>query len=203
MVDGHVDGGTSGIGLRSRRMLVWAITRRAATFPACRLANHDYETKGWCDVIKRVAVAVAGLVLLAAPMRAQVRSEMELTRQQIQTDRQAIVAGGMQLTDAQAAAFWPVYREYRAALDPLGDRQMQLLTDFAEKYQAMTEADTDRMLKEMIDIQRDRLGVQQSYIGKFKKVLPTVLVGRFYQIENKLDAIIMFDLAANVPLIRR
>lgn len=154
-------------------------------------------------MIKRVVVAVAALALPAAPMQAQVRSEIELTRQQIQTDRQAIVAAGLPLTEEQAAQFWPVYREYRTALNPIGDRQVQLITGFAERYQAMTEADTDRMLKELFAIQKDRLEVQQKYIDKFKKVLPTVMVGRFYQIENKLDAIIMFDLAASVPLIRQ
>jgi UTP:GlnB (protein PII) uridylyltransferase len=146
-------------------------------------------------------IGAAAAVLLAAPVQAQVRSEIELTRQQIQTDRQAIVAAGLQLTDEQAAAFWPVYREYRTALDPIGDRQVALLTDFAEKYQAMTEADTDRMLKEMFAIQDARLDVAKKYVDRFKKVLPTVMVGRFYQIENKLDAIIMFDLAAGVPLL--
>jgi hypothetical protein len=44
--------------------------------------------------------------------------------------------------------------------------------------------------------------VQQKFVDKFKKVLPTVMVGRFYQIENKLDAIIMFDLAAGIPLLK-
>jgi hypothetical protein len=151
-------------------------------------------------MIKRLMIGAAAVVLLAAPMQAQVRSEIELTRAQIQTDRQAIVAAGLPLTEEQAAAFWPVYREYRTELTPVGDRQVQLLTDFAERYQAMTEADTDRMLKEMFKIQEDRLKVQQKYVGKFKKVLPTVMVGRFYQIENKLDAIIMYDLAAGVPL---
>lgn len=152
-------------------------------------------------MIKRLFVGVAAAMLLAAPVQAQARSEIELTRQQIQTDRQAIVAASLPLSEEQAAAFWPVYREYRTALTPIGDRQVALLTEFAEKYQAMTEADTERMLKEMFTIKRDMLEVQQSYLGKFKKVLPTVMVGRFYQIENKLDAIIMFDLAAGIPLL--
>ena len=153
-------------------------------------------------MIKRLIIGAAAVVLLAAPVQAQARSEIELTRQQIQTDRQAIVAAGLPLTDEQAAAFWPVYREYRTALDPIGDRQVQLLTDFAERYQAMTEADTERMLKEMFAIQDARLDVAKKYVDRFKKVLPTVMVGRFYQIENKLDAIIMYDLAAGVPLLK-
>jgi hypothetical protein len=153
-------------------------------------------------MIKRLIIGAAAVVLLAAPVQAQARSEIELTRQQIHTDRQAIVAAGLPLTDEQAAAFWPVYREYRTALDPIGDRQVQLLTDFAERYQAMTEADTERMLKEMFAIQDARLDVAKKYVDRFKKVLPTVMVGRFYQIENKLDAIIMYDLAAGVPLLK-
>jgi len=92
-------------------------------------------------MIKRLMRGAAAALLLAAPVQAHVRSEVELTRQQIQTDRQAIVAAGLPLMEQQAAAFWPVYREYRAALNPIGDRQVALIAEFAEKFGSMTDAD--------------------------------------------------------------
>ena len=48
----------------------------------------------------RIALAtLAAGIAVATPAAAQVRSEIELTRQQIQTERQALVAAGMELTD--------------------------------------------------------------------------------------------------------
>ncbi|UCF20640.1 MAG: hypothetical protein JSU87_04310, partial [Gemmatimonadota bacterium] len=89
--------------------------------------------------MRRSGLALALSLLLAGPLSAQVRSEVELTRQQIQTERQTLVTAGMQLTEAQAQAFWPVYREYRNELAPLGDRMVELILGYAEQYGSVTD----------------------------------------------------------------
>jgi hypothetical protein len=74
----------------------------------------------------RYAAIVAGMIILAAASPAlaetSVRSEVELTRSDIQADRKLIVADSLPLTDAQASTFWPVYNAYRGDLNKLGDR---------------------------------------------------------------------------------
>lgn len=137
----------------------------------------------------------------ATTAAAQSRSEIEVLRAQVNTDRQAVVASNLPMTDAQASAFWPVYREYQAERVKLGDRMMKFLTTFAEKYDKLTNADAESMLKEFMEIQEAKTKVQSNYIGKFKKVLPAAKVARYYQIENKIDAIVNLELAAGVPLV--
>jgi hypothetical protein len=56
------------------------------------------------------------------------------------------------------------------------------------------------MLKEFMAIQNEKTKVQSKYVDRFRKVLPARSVARFYQIENKLDAIVSYDLASEVPL---
>jgi threonine synthase len=149
----------------------------------------------------RKAFAVVLLTLVgAAPAAAQDRAAIELTRQEIQTERQAIVAKNLPLTEQQSATFWPLYREYRTALAPVGDRYVALLTGYAEKYGSLTDPDAEAMLKEFFAIQNEKQKTQSKYVDRFKKVLPATQVARFYQIENKLDAIVNYDLAGEVPL---
>jgi hypothetical protein len=149
----------------------------------------------------RRALAVVLLSTLGSGIAAaQDRSDIELTRQQIQTGRQAIVAKNLPLTEQQSAAFWPLYREYRTALAPVGDRYVALLTGYAEKYGALTDPDADAMLKEFMAIQNEKMKVQSKYVDRLRKVLPATLVARFYQIENKLDVIVSYDLASEIPL---
>jgi Spy/CpxP family protein refolding chaperone len=148
-----------------------------------------------------LAALTAG-VALSAPAAAQVRSEIELTRQQIQTERQALVAAGMELTDEQAAKFWPVYREYRAELAPIGDRQVELIMGYADKYGSVDDDYAQEMLNEFLNIKQAQLEVLRKYVPKFLAVLPAVKVARFYQIENKLDAVVAFDLAASIPVLQ-
>ena len=57
------------------------------------------------------------------------------------------------------------------------------------------------MVDEMMSIQRAELKVKETYLPKFRKVIPEVKVARFLQIENKIDTLIKLDLAANIPLI--
>jgi len=147
------------------------------------------------------ALAVVLLSTLGSGIAAaQDRGDIELTRQQIQTERQAIVAKNLPLTDRQSAAFWPLYREYRGALAPLGDRYVALLTDYAGKYGSLTDPDADAMLKEFMAIQNEKMKVQSKYVDRFRKVVPATSVARFYQIENKLDVIVSYDLASEIPL---
>jgi hypothetical protein len=146
--------------------------------------------------------AVTAGVVFSTPAAAQVRSEIELTRQQIQTERQALVTAGMELTDEQAKAFWPVYREYRAELAPIGDRQVELIMGYADKYGSVDDDYAQKMLEEHLNIQQAKLEVLRKYVPRFLAVLPAVKVARFYQLENKLDAVVAFDLAASIPVLQ-
>ncbi len=145
---------------------------------------------------------VLALVLFAVTAAsAQIQHEIELTRSEIQADRQKIVAANLPLSEAQATAFWPAYREYRNELAKLGDRFVALIESYAKTYETMTDAQAKAMLEEMFAIQGEELKIKKSWQPKFEKILPAKAVARFYQIENKLDAIIRVELAAEVPLV--
>jgi len=159
------------------------------------MKNHQWIV-GACVMVLALTLGVTGAT------SAQVRSEIELTRQQIQTERQALVAAAMELTDEQAAAFWPVYRDYRNELAPVGDRQVELILGYAERFGAVTDEYANQMLEDHLNIQSKKLEIQKMYVSRFLGVLSPMLVARFYQIENKLDAIVAFDLALSVPVLQ-
>lgn len=152
--------------------------------------------------MKRIITLAAVLAGMATPLTAQDQSAIELTRQRIQAERQTLVSAGMQLTDEQAGRFWPVYSAYRAEIKPLGDRQIALIQGYAENYGSVTDEYATAMLKEFMDIREQALQIQKKYVPRFGEVLTPVLVARFYQIENKLDAIIAYDLAMSIPVLQ-
>ena len=49
--------------------------------------------------------------------------------------------------------------------------------------------------------ERDRTALRRKYVDQFAEVLPGRKVARFYQIENKVDAVIRYDLAATIPVV--
>jgi hypothetical protein len=152
--------------------------------------------------MRKVFYAVVMMSMVgASAAAAQTRSEIEVIRQELRTDRQAVVAKNMKMSEAQATAFWPLYREYQAEITVLGDRYVKLLESYGKKYTTMKDADASAMLKEFLDLKDAKLKVQSKYVSKFTKVIPATLVARYYQIENKIDAIINLELAAGVPLV--
>jgi len=152
----------------------------------------------------RIAIlALTGLLLaaLGTTVFAQVHHEIELTRSEIQTDRQAIVAENLPLTEEQSKAFWPLYRDYRVELAKLGDRYVALITDYAKSYDTLTDEQAKAMLDEFFAIQKKEIQIKTDWAPKLGKVLPPKALARFFQIENKLDAIIRFGLADEIPLV--
>ncbi len=142
------------------------------------------------------------LMLVAAPaVMAQVQHEIALTRSEIQTERQALVAENLPLTEEQATAFWPLYRTYREEMAKLGDRMVALIEDYAKNYETMTDPQASTMIKEFLKIQKDEVSIKTAWVSKFEKVLPVKTVARFYQIENKLDLIVRTSVAAEIPLV--
>jgi polyhydroxyalkanoate synthesis regulator phasin len=152
------------------------------------------------SVVLIVAVAlVAGAPGVLA--QASETDQLQQLRSEIQADRQAVVMANLKLTDAEGQAFWPLYREYRGEMAKVGDRLQKLIQDYAVTYENATPEQAKAMVDEMMSIQRAELKVKETYLPKFRKVIPELKVARFLQIENKIDTLIKLDLAANIPLI--
>ena len=141
-------------------------------------------------------------LLLSVPAVAQERpaDNMNLVREKVRADKKLLVAENMGMTEAEAKAFWPVYDAYQADLGKLNDRTLRLIQDYAANYQAMTDATASRMLDEFVAIERDRASLLQSYRPRFGAVLSASKVARYYQIENKIRAVLNYELAAHIPL---
>ena len=149
-------------------------------------------------VVVAAVIVVAGAA--SALAQASETDQLQQLRAEIQADRQAVVAANLGLTDAEGAAFWPVYREYRGELSKVGDRMQKLIQDYAKVYDTATNEQAKPMVDEMLAIQQAELKIKESYLPKFRKVVPEVKVARFLQIENKIDAVIKFQLADIIPL---
>ena len=145
------------------------------------------------------AIVLMGLTAGAANAQ-QERDAIEIIRAQINTDRQAVVALNMNLSAEQSEAFWPVYREYHAERDELMDTRVRLLTEFSATSMGMTAEQASQILDDALKLEKKLVELKRNYRSKFEKVLAPRATLRYYQVENKLDTIINFELASVVPL---
>ena len=144
----------------------------------------------------------AGTAAPEADQDEDLTSDLALTRASIQLRRQAIVTSVMDLTPKESEAFWPLYREYRVEMAKVGDRISKLLVQYSEQYDGLTDAQASQIMKDWISVEKARTSVKDKYVSRFKKILPARKVMRFFQADNKLDAILLAQLASVVPLAR-
>ncbi len=138
----------------------------------------------------------------AAETTVEAMEEIHLTRVAIQAERQAIVTQAMDLTPEEMEAFWPLYREYRLEAVKIGDRIVALVLRYAANYDNLTDATADKLLTDFVRVEQARANLKAKFLPQFKKVLPAKKVVRFYQVENKLDVLILSEMAETIPLAR-
>jgi hypothetical protein len=142
--------------------------------------------------------------ILVAPLpRATAQSDkdlIEVARSVVSADRKAVVVATMELTDTEANNFWPLYREYRSAMDKIIDERMKLVLKYAKLYPDIPEDDAQEMLSTYTSLEQKQVEQRNAYLKQFSKVLPAAKALRFAQVETRLDVLVHLNLAARIPL---
>ena len=155
-----------------------------------------------------LVLALAGAATM--PAHAQTKQaggaapdNMQVLREKIRADKKLLVATNMELTEAEAKNFWPIYEDYQKDLQNINERLGKLLQSYATDYKnkTMTDDKAKKLTDEYLSIQQAEVKLQSSYVPKLSKALPATKVARYLQIENKIRAVIKYDLAATVPLV--
>jgi len=152
-----------------------------------------------------LTVAFAALLALGSVLalaQEKPADTMQLVREKIGADKKLFIATNMGLTEAEAKAFWPVYESYQGELAKVEDRTGRLIEEYARSYRAMSNEEAKRLLDEFLVIEADRVKLQRAYAPRFRKALPDTKVVRYYQLETKIHAVVSYDVARVIPLVK-
>ena len=129
---------------------------------------------------------------------------MQILREKIKADKKLLVATNMELTESEAKNFWPIYDEYQKELQKINERLGALLNSYAADYRkkSLTDEGAKKLVDEAVAIDDAEAKLKTSIVPKLNKALPARKVARYLQIENKIRAVIKYDLAATVPLVQ-
>lgn len=157
-------------------------------------------------MISRVVCSViVGAMIVAAPAFAEPPSDtnMEILKEKLKADKKLLVASNMDLTDAEAKQFWPLYDSYQKELDGINKHLGQTIKDYAEAFnKGNVPNDTaKKLLGEALSVEESEVKLKRTYAEKLGKVLPATKVARYIQIENKIRSLIRFELAQQIPLV--
>jgi hypothetical protein len=152
---------------------------------------------------RRVLFGVALLLLAALPVVASEADEAssEILLETLRSNRKAFVAANLSLSDEEAKAFWPVYDRYQQEMNAVGDRLLGVIDTYRQNFGKLSDQQATELVQEYLAVERDRVAVRRSYLEPISAVLPGRKVMRFYQLENKIDAVLRYDLAATIPVV--
>lgn len=150
-------------------------------------------------------VALALLVPAAAAIadEAQVNRYVELLRQDIRDQKEAIIREVIVFKEGEgdkAAAFWNVYRDYQKDLKKVTDGRLALIKDYAVNYEKMTDKKAAELAKKVLANDKDALKLKEKYYGKFVKAMGASAANRFFQVENTLNSLILLRINTELPL---
>ncbi|MEW5740343.1 MAG: hypothetical protein AB1938_15550 [Myxococcota bacterium] len=122
-------------------------------------------------------------------------------RERIKTEKKAVVLANLGLSEDEAKKFDPVYEAYQKELAGLADRMLKVFDELGKNFDALDDKTAKKLVDDSVAIEADRAKLMKTYLPKFRKVLPEKKVARYYQIENKLRAIVTAELADAIPLV--
>jgi hypothetical protein len=163
----------------------------------------------------RFAIVTAAALFLSCGLSAQekqlqdsaqskevnTQTYIQLLRADLKTSKRALIKESMQLDENQAAAFWPLYNQYDVEQTKLGDQKLALIQDYSRDFLTMTDEKADQLARGALELDDQRQALRKKYYDLFKKALPTVLVVRFFQLENQIQLVVDLQIAANLPII--
>jgi GTPase Era involved in 16S rRNA processing len=153
-----------------------------------------------------LALAAVVAIWIASPVLAQDKpsDNMQILLDKVKADKKLLVAANMDLTESEAKGFWPIYEEYQKDLETINQRIAKLIETYAADYQAntLTDEKAKPLISELVTIQHVDGALPESYVPKLSKVLPAKKVLRYLQIENKIRAVLKYELAKNIPMVQ-
>jgi hypothetical protein len=153
------------------------------------------------------AALLEGGVLFAqtqstAQSSSQTDKDIQLLRQDVRAQKKQIVAANMQLTDAEAEKFWPVYDQYTADMKKLGDIRVGLIKQYAQNYNSLTDAQANDLMQKWGNLDESVSQLRLKYVPIFEKVVSAKKTALFFQIDRRLSLIIDLQLASAIPLVQ-
>lgn len=149
-----------------------------------------------------VGAVLACLVNGVAVAQDKPADQMELLREKARVDKKLVVATALELTESEAKAFWPVYNAYQSDMVTHYDKILGFIDRFSKAYDSMTDATATKLLNDYLALEANHVVLLKSYVPRFQKVLPAIKVARLYQVENKMRALVNYELARQIPLVK-
>jgi hypothetical protein len=151
------------------------------------------------------AVSERSVEQSAAPADADtdknLQAYIELLRSDVRQRKAEVMAEMMQLNAADAAKFWPIYKEYDAELNKLSDLRVANIEEYARTYSSITDDKADELIRKALSYRKQRSELLAKYYDRVKQQLGAITAARFIQVEDQLLLVIDLQIDSSLPIV--
>ena len=153
-------------------------------------------------MILAFAAAVATTPCAVAQDRIGDATDMQALRAAVKADKRAYVASALNLTDAEAKKFWPLYDAYQRTLDRTNRERNLVVVDIVGSDKPLTDPYAKYLLRDMIEADEAEIRARRTLQNKLVKALSAKKAARYLQLESKIRAAQAYDIAVAIPLVK-
>ena len=129
-------------------------------------------------------------------------TDMQALRAAVKADKKAFVASVLNLTDAEATKFWPLYTTYQRALDAAIRKRNNVIVDLVGTDKAVSDPYAKQLIKELLAADDAEIRARRSVQSGLMRALSPKKAARYMQLEAKIRAVQAYDIAMGIPLIK-
>ena len=129
-------------------------------------------------------------------------TDMQALRAAVRSDKKALVASTLQLTEAEAKKFWPIYDSYQRTVDVANRERTLVIVDIVELNKPASDLYARDLAKELVAADETEVKARRTLFGRVMKALPAKKAARYLQLESKIRAVQAYDVAQAIPLIK-
>mgnify|MGYP006923337417 FL=1 len=118
--------------------------------------------------------------VMAQPKKGVVNEEAKAKSEALMNTRIQMIKDELQLTDAQFAAFEPVYREYRKAVGRVSDKAARV------KKEDLTNENVLKVMSIRLSNTINTASVKQKYLWIFAEIIEPMQIEKLYRIDDRI-----------------
>ena len=134
--------------------------------------------------------------------QSSVDQNIDLLRQDIRSHKKQIIAANLQLTDAEAVKFWPLYDQYTAELVKINDAKYAVIKEYAINYDTLTDDKAVALTRQLLDVDQQVAQLRIKYVPLVSKVISGKKTALFFQMDRRLLMLIDLQLAEQIPMVQ-
>ncbi len=153
--------------------------------------------------MKKITLLMAAFFAVAFVNAQSNKEEVDLMQASFGMEKKAMVAEFVKVDASQKDAFWSLYDEYETARKELGKQRVELLNQYADTYNKMTNEIAGPWGTKMIDLSKKTDALIVTYYNKIKKVTNPMTALQFYMVEGYILTGIRLSILESIPFPER